>query len=79
MAVHLLHMRSQYEKKGLDKLYAYASVSLVRYIDLTTIDQPFYEAGEAARKVVSFYSISFQILTFLGLGRYRFQHAQQIP
>ena len=53
MAVHLLHQRNQYEKKGLDKLYAYASVALVRYIDLTNIDRPFYEAGMAAKKVVS--------------------------
>lgn len=76
MAVHLLHLRNQYEKKGLDKLYAYTSVALVRYIDLTNIDKPFYEAGMAAKKVVS------KLEAFLikkGLGGNRLQHAQQVP
>lgn len=75
MAVHLLHMRNQYEKKGLDKLYAYASVALVRYIDLTNIDQPFYEAGIAAKKVVSYSCLLCVIcvlIIFLGVGSHCF-------
>lgn len=52
IVTHLIHMRNQYKRKSLQKLYAFTSVSLVRYIDLTTIDKPFYEAGQAAHKMV---------------------------
>ena len=52
LVTHLIHMRNEYKRKGLHKLYAMTSVSLVRYIDLTTIDKPFYEAGQSALKMV---------------------------
>lgn len=47
---HLIYMKKEYEKKGLDMLVCMVNISLVRYIDLTTIDKPFYEAGETALK-----------------------------
>ena len=52
LVTHLIFMRKEYEKKGLTRLLAYTNISLIRYIDLTTIDKPFYQAGQAAMKIV---------------------------
>jgi intraflagellar transport protein 172 len=46
---HLIQLKQIYEKHKLTKLNAEVSISLTRYIDLTTIDKPFYDAGLALR------------------------------
>jgi len=46
---HLIQLKQTYEKHKLHGLNASVSIALVRYIDLTTIDKPFYDAGVALR------------------------------
>ena len=46
-------MKYQYTKKGLDPLVAKTAVSLVRFLDLTSLDKPFLEAGQACQRIVS--------------------------
>ena len=64
LATHLIHFKHVFEKKGLPDLLAKVTISLVRYIDLTTIDKPFYEAGQLAMKQKS------ENIAFVFLNRY---------
>lgn len=64
LATHLIYFKNIYEKKGLNELAAKAAISLVRYIDLTTIDKPFYEAGQLALKQ------KWEDVAFVFLNRY---------
>ena len=54
LVAHLIHMKYQYTKKGQDPLIANTAISLVRYIDVTSLDKPFLEAGQASQKIVIF-------------------------
>lgn len=64
IATHLIYFKNIYEKRNIPDLAAKVAVSLVRYIDLTTIDKPFYEAGQLALKQ------KWENIAFIFLNRY---------
>lgn len=57
-------MKYQYTKKTLDPLVAKTAVSLVRFLDLTSLDKPFLEAGQACQR------IGMDEIAFVYLNRY---------
>jgi intraflagellar transport protein 172 len=64
LATHLIHYKHVYDKKNLTDLAAKVAVALVRYVDLTTLDKPFYEAGQLALKQ------KWENIAFVFLNRY---------
>ena len=64
LATHLIHFKGVFTKKNLPELAAKVSISLVRYVDLTTVDQPFLDAGQAALK------LKWEDIAFNYLNRY---------
>lgn len=64
LATHLIHFKGIYQKKNLQELVGKVCVSLVRYVDLTTIDKPFLEAGQIALK------LKWENVAFVFLNRY---------
>ena len=52
VAAHLVNLKPNLEKKGLERLSTNLAVSLLRYSDLVRIDKCYYDAGMAARKQV---------------------------
>lgn len=61
---HLNQMRNIYLKNNMKELNSAISISLVRFINLTNVDKPFLDAGQALREVGD------DIQAFVFLNRY---------
>ena len=64
LVAHQINMKYQYSRKGQDNMVAKTAISLVRYIDITSLDKPFQDAGQSCRQN------NLEDIAFVFLNRY---------